>query len=56
MKTFDEVLDDVMELDYDSRDMLLNIVHHRQVEERRDEILRNIELTRDEFAKGKLNP
>ena len=51
MKTFDEVLDEVMELDYDSREMLVDIIRKRQIEERRDEILRNVKSTRKEFVR-----
>lgn len=51
MVTIDSTLDDIMKLDFASREMLLEILQKRQIEARRNEIaktakrtLRNINL------------
>lgn len=41
MITIDQALTDIMQLDYTSREMLLEILQKRQIEERRDEIAEN---------------
>ena len=56
MPTFDQVLDEVMKLDFESREMLIEIIRNRQIENRRDEIARNIRKNRSDFVKGKLKP
>ena len=56
MPTLDQVLDEVMKLDYESTEMLIEIIHKRQIEKRREEIARNIRKNRSDFSKGKLKP
>jgi hypothetical protein len=41
MTTINEALDKVMELDFESREMLIEIAQKRQVEERRKEMAHN---------------
>ena len=41
MNTINETLEKLMELDFDSRDMIIEITQKRQVEERRKEIAQN---------------
>lgn len=38
MVTIDSTLEDIMQLDFDSREILLEILQKRQIEARRDEI------------------
>ena len=41
MTTINETLDKLMELDYESREMIIEIAQKRQVEERRKDIANN---------------
>jgi len=41
MTTIDQALSDFMKLDFNTREMLLEILQKRQVETRRDEIAKN---------------
>ena len=50
--TFNEVLELIDQLTLAEREDLLNIVRHRTVEERRDEIAQNIIQSKQEYAKG----
>jgi hypothetical protein len=54
--TFDKTLDAVMKLDYDSKELLIELVRKRLVEERRKKIAREAAKTRRNFQKGKLKP
>lgn len=54
MITFNQALDVIMELDFYSSEMLLEILEKRQIEERRREILRNAKTARSAFKKGDL--
>ncbi|MEP7128689.1 MAG: hypothetical protein ABI729_07470 [Chitinophagales bacterium] len=56
MATFDKVLDEVMQLDHDSREMLLEIIRKRQIEDRRDEIAGNSRKARNGLMQRKLKP
>ena len=56
MFTIDKVLDEIMQLDFSSREMLIDIVRKRQIEERRAGIARNARKARTEFKRGKLKP
>lgn len=55
MTTLNETLDSVMKLDSSSREMLLEILEKRQVEERRKEISKNAKMAQDDFRSGKIN-
>ena len=56
MVTLDSALDDIMQLDFESREMLLEILKKRQIEARRDQMLRNAEEALEEYRAGKLTP
>jgi hypothetical protein len=56
MKTFDSVLDEITKLDYESTEILLEIIRKRQIEKRRNEISKNIRQSRQQFKKGQLKP
>jgi hypothetical protein len=54
MVTIDSTLDDIMKLDYASREMLLEILQKRQIEARRDEMAKNAKRSLKEYHSGKL--
>jgi len=53
MMTLDQALNDIMQLDDSSREMLLDILLKRQVEARRDEIARNAKKSIKDYRSGK---
>jgi uncharacterized protein YdaU (DUF1376 family) len=54
MITLDETLDSIMKLDFSSREILLEILKKRLVEERRVEIEKNAKQAKAAFKSGKL--
>ena len=54
MVTLNETLDSIMKLDSSSREMLIEILEKRQVEERRKEISENAEMARNDFKSGRI--
>jgi hypothetical protein len=54
MVTIDSTLEDIMQLDFDSREMLLEILQKRQIEARRDEIAKNAKESLKDYRSGKL--
>ena len=56
MVTINSTLDDIMKLDFDSREMLLEILQKRQVEARREEIAKGARKSLQEYGSGKLQP
>jgi len=54
MVTIDSTLEDIMKLDYASREMLLEILQKRQIESRRDEMAKNARRSLREYHSGKL--
>lgn len=54
MITLDQALDVAMQLEYEQREMLLDILQKRQIEERREEIARHAQEARRAFAAGEL--
>jgi hypothetical protein len=54
MKSFDEILDLIMQMDFESREMLVEILIKRQIEERRKEISKNGEDALEAFHSGQL--
>lgn len=54
MFTIDKVLDEIMQLDFATREMLVDILHKRQIEERRKDIAGNARKARSAFKHGKL--
>lgn len=56
MVTINSTLEDIMELDYASREMLLEILQKRQIEARREEISKKAKSTLKEYNSGKILP
>ena len=54
--TLDQALNDFMQLDENSREMLLDILLKRRAETRRDEIARNAKKSLKEYRSGKYTP
>jgi len=56
MVTINSTLEDIMQLDYTSREMLLEILQKRQIEARRNEIAKNAKQALKEYHAGELLP
>jgi len=56
MITLDQSLDAIMQMDFSSREMLLEILQKRQIEERRKEIAHNGKGAKTDFKSGKITP
>ena len=54
MATIDSTLDDIMKLDFNSRQMLLEILQKRQTEYRRNEIAKTAKKTLKEYQTDKI--
>lgn len=52
MITINSTLQDIMQLDYTSREMLLEILQKRQVEERREKMAEDAKLSLNEYQSG----
>ena len=52
MTTIDQALADIMKLDFNTREMLLEILQKRQVEARRDAIAKNAKKSLKEYHTG----
>ena len=55
MITIDKALDSYMQLDFNSRELLLEVLQKRQIEERRKQIAINVKKAKQDFANGKLS-
>ena len=53
MTTIDSMLDDIMRLDFESREMLLEILKKRQIEAQRDEIAKDAKRDLKDYRSGK---
>ncbi len=56
MVTIDSTLEEIMQLDFNSREMLLEILQKRQIEARRNEIAKTAKQSLKEYRSGKLHP
>jgi hypothetical protein len=56
MITIDSTLTDIMQLDYNSREMLLEILQKRQIEARRTDMAKNAKHSLKEYHSGKTVP
>jgi adenylate kinase family enzyme len=56
MVTINSTLEDIMQLDYTSREMLLEILQKRQIEARRDDIAKTAKQSLKEYHSGKTHP
>ena len=54
MVTLDQSLDTIMQMDFASREMLLEILQKRQIEDRRKEIADNAKRAKADFNSGKI--
>lgn len=55
MTTIESALENVMSLDFDSREMLLEILQKRQIEARRDTIAKNAKKSLKAYHEGKVD-
>jgi hypothetical protein len=56
MISFDQALDGVMQLPPDQQETLINIVRHRRIEQRRDELAQDAQKSIEEFRAGQYQP
>ena len=56
MVTINSTLEDIMQLDYTSREMLLEILQKRQIEARRGEIARQAKISIKDYQSGTIAP
>jgi hypothetical protein len=56
MISFDQALDGAMQLPPDPQDNLINIVRHRRIEQRRDELAQDAQKSIEEFRSGQYQP
>jgi ATP phosphoribosyltransferase regulatory subunit HisZ len=56
MVTLDQALDAAMQLPPDQQEMLIQILHNRRIESRREEIAQNAKTSIAEFHSGQLKP
>ncbi len=56
MTTINHALDTIMQLDFYTREMLLEILQKRQIEERRKEIAHNVKTAKAAYRKGVSKP
>jgi transcriptional regulator with AAA-type ATPase domain len=56
MTNLDRVLDEAMDLPLEQQEMLLELLQHRIVEQKRDEIAQDATVSLAEFRAGKLKP
>ncbi len=54
MSNLDKILDEAMNLTLEQQEMLVQILQRRMMEQRRDEIAQDAELSLAEFKEGKL--
>jgi len=54
MSNLDRVLDEAMNLSVEQREVLIQILQRRMIEQRRDEIAQDATLSLAEFREGKL--
>lgn len=56
MATIDQTLEAIMQMDFSSREILLEILQKRQIEERRKGIALNGKKAKADYASGKIVP
>ena len=56
MTTLNQVLETAMQLPLDQQEMLIEILRHRHIEQRREEIARDAKESLQLFREGKLKP
>ena len=53
---FEEVLEDIETLSLEDQEILIEILHRRIVERRREELARDVQQARQEFQAGQCRP
>ncbi|MDB4926897.1 MAG: hypothetical protein JWR23_2953 [Mucilaginibacter sp.] len=56
MVIIDSTLEKIMQLDFNSREMLLEILQKRQIEARRNKMAKTAKQTLKEYHSGKIQP
>lgn len=56
MITFEQALEVVMELSFEQREMLIDIVHRRNAQQRRQQLAQEAQEALAEYRSGKLKP
>lgn len=56
MATIDSTLDDIMKMDFASREMILEILQKRQIEARRSEMAKNAKKSIKDYFVGENTP
>lgn len=56
MVTVESALEDIMKLDFTSREMVLEILQKRQIEARRSEMAKNAKQSVKDYQSGKIKP
>jgi hypothetical protein len=54
MPNFERTLEDIMSFDFSTREIIIEILQNRQIEERRNDIAKNIKSSLVDYKKGKL--
>lgn len=54
MITVDKALDNLMQLDFANRELVIEIIQKRQIEERRAQLVKNVKQGKKDFSLGKL--
>lgn len=54
MPNFERTLEEIMSFDFQTREMLIEIIQNRQIEERRKEIAKSIKSSLSDYKNGKL--
>jgi hypothetical protein len=52
--TFDEALDIIESLPEEQKESIIEIVKHRLIEDRRDQLVQNIKEAREEYSRGEV--
>lgn len=56
MTTIDSALQEIMQMDYNSREMLLEILQKRQIEARRNDLAKSAKKALKDYHSGKIAP
>lgn len=56
MTTIDSAIENIMQLDFTSREMLLEILQKRQIEARRNQIAKSAKKSLKEYHNGEISP
>ncbi|HEY0899475.1 MAG: hypothetical protein ACO1NS_08875 [Daejeonella sp.] len=56
MTTIDSALQEIMRMDYNSREMLLEILQKRQIEARRNDVAKSAKQSLKDYHSGRITP